>query len=512
MLHSGVCSRAIGAGCDGRIGVDDTVSNLVRSKRKPSSRDLAQPPLVVDLDGTLIRSDLLYESFFSALAKSWSGALKAVLALRSGKAALKRTLGDVCDIDYATLPYNQAVLDLIARAKADGRNVVLATAADAGHAQAIADHLKLFDEVLASEGAVNLSAKSKANALVAAYGDGGFDYVGNAAPDLKVWKHARNAYAVDAPGGVLRRLAAQGKTATVVETPRAGLKVWLKAIRVHQYAKNVLVFVPLLTSHSFNVPAFIDAGLAFVAFCLCASSVYLINDLLDLKSDRAHASKRRRPLASGAIQIRQAMILAPALLIAAAAIAVAVGPPFVLALSAYFVLTCAYSFYLKRRLLVDVVTLSMLYAARIFGGASAIDVEVSQWLLGFSLFLFTSLALMKRYVELAARIDRSLADPSDRNYRLDDLPIVAALAAGTGVSSVLVLSLYVASPEIQANYARPQILWLMCPILLYWIGRALMMAHRRDMNDDPIVFALTDRNSRIALVCFMAIFAAASLG
>lgn len=469
-------------------------------------------PLVVDLDGTLVKTDSLYESFFSSIATNPLGTAQAVMALRSGKAPLKRALAEISDIDYATLPYRESVLTLIEEARAEGRPVILATAADSRHAEGVANHLQLFDGTLSSDGTLNLSSAAKADALVNAYGEGGFDYVGNAEADLKVWSRARNAWTVDASAGVLAKAEKQAATARVLEPRSRSLRPWLKALRIHQYAKNALVFVPLLTSHTFNWPAVGASLLAFLAFCLCASSVYLINDLLDLRSDRSHQTKRRRPIAAGLIKIDHAVFAAPVLLVGAILIAAIVGWPLLGTLAAYFVLTCAYSFFLKRKLLVDVITLALLYTVRIFAGASAIGVEVSHWLLGFSLFLFTSLALIKRYVELASRLDRALPDPSDRNYRLDDLGTIAALAAASGVNAVLVLWMYVADPEVQDNFARPEVMWLMCPILLYWVGRALMMAHRRDMNDDPVVFALTDRNSRLAVICFVAIFVYASFG
>lgn len=475
------------------------------------SQDI-EVPLVVDLDGTLIKSDLIYESFFGAFQSGLSPVVHSLVSLSTGKAALKKNLAANSDIDYATLPYRQSVLDLIASAKEQGRQIVLATASDAKHAQGVADHLGVFDRVFSSDGITNLSSSKKASALVSAYGEQGFDYVGNDTADIPVWQSSRTAYSVGATASIHRRLQAAGREHVTIDCEPTRPKAWMKAIRVHQYAKNMLVFVPLVTAQKFTPEAILNSALAFIAFCMCASSVYIINDLLDLKSDRGHLSKRRRPLASGSISIQNAVIAVPVLIVAASILAIVGGWPFCVALAAYFALTCAYSFYLKRRMLVDVVTLALLYTLRIFGGASAIGVEVSHWLLGFSLFLFTSLALMKRYVELAGRVDRSLPDPTDRNYRLSDLSIVAALAAATGVNAVLVLSLYVASPEIQTNYHRPEALWLMCPVLLYWIGRALMMAHRRDMNDDPIVFALTDRNSRIAVVCVMAIVSFALWG
>ena len=276
-------------------------------------------------------------------------------------------------------------------------------------------------------------------------------------------------------------------------------------MRVHQYAKNFLVFVPVLTAHQFKPEAVLFATIAFLAFCACASGVYILNDLLDLKADRAHPSKCNRPFARGDVPISTGLLMIPGLLLGALGLAAVVSLEFVAVLVSYLALTTLYSLYLKRKMLVDAVALALLYATRVIGGAVAVNVAVSEWLFAFSLFLFFSLALMKRYVELSVRLDRELSDPSNRNYRIGDLPVVAALAAGAGMNAVTIFALYVSSPTVEALYSRPKVLWLICPILLYWIGRALLMAHRRHMDDDPIVFALKDHVSAIAIASIVVI-------
>jgi 4-hydroxybenzoate polyprenyltransferase len=285
--------------------------------------------------------------------------------------------------------------------------------------------------------------------------------------------------------------------ATAVQE-RAGLLTWLRALRVHQYVKNFLVFVPVVTAHQFTYPGIASAFVAFAAFSLCASAVYIVNDLVDIEADRQHPKKKHRPLASGAIKPWQTMIAVPVLLALAFACAATVSIRFSLVLLSYLVLTTAYSISLKRKMLVDVVVLAMLYTIRVIAGAVAISVEVSAWLLAFSMFMFLSLALMKRYSELALRIDQNLPDPSNRNYKLDDLPIVGCLAVSSGFNAVTIFALYISSPAVQQMYARPEVLWLACPVLTYWIGRAMILAHRRMMDDDPIVFAIKDPISRIA--------------
>jgi 4-hydroxybenzoate polyprenyltransferase len=276
------------------------------------------------------------------------------------------------------------------------------------------------------------------------------------------------------------------------------LTVWVSALRVHQWAKNALVLVPLLTSHQFSWANSLNATLAFAAFSLCASAVYLLNDLVDLEADQAHPTKRFRAIASGQLAAGMAAAAIPFLLLVAVTIAMTVSPAFAGILAAYFLLTSAYTFYLKRLVIVDIVILASLYTTRIVAGAIAIDVSLSEWLLIFSIFMFTSLALIKRYAELSIREQASLPDAANRDYGIGDMQIVAALAAASGMNAITIMSLYLSSPAVLALYHRPALLWLLDPLLIYWIARALMLAHRRQMNHDPVVFALSDGPSRVS--------------
>jgi len=469
----------------------------------------ADKPLVVDLDGSLVRTDLLYESFLNVVPLGFSANLAAVQALAIGKAAVKHRLAEASDLDYTTLPYDSRVIDLIRAAKMQGRKVYLATAANAKHAQAIADHLGVFDGWFASDGTTNLSGSRKAEALTAAFGENGFDYIGNGPADLPVWERADKAYGVGLSNSAKNRLVALKGDYVALDSTKVARQTWFKAFRFHQYVKNLLVFVPLLTSHQFTLDKILVDLIAFVAFCACASAVYILNDLLDLKSDRAHSTKRARQFASGLLQLRTGLLIIPGLLLFAVILATTISLKFVGVLLGYFALTTAYSVYLKRKMLVDVVVLAMLYTTRIVAGGVAAEIQISQWLFIFSMFIFTSLALIKRYIELSTRLDRGLPDRSDRNYRIGDLDVIAALAAAAGMNAITIFALYVTSPDVQALYRHPKALWLVCPILLYWIGRALMMAHRRLMDDDPIVFALKDRISAIAIVAIVAVVAIA---
>ncbi|MGL5168167.1 MAG: UbiA family prenyltransferase [Afipia sp.] len=462
-------------------------------------------PLVVDLDGSLIRTDMLYESFFSGFGNGVGHHLQTFRALLKGKAALKAWLAGHSQIDYTLLPYNDAVVDVINQAKSEGRPIYLATASDRRHAAGIAEHLGGFDGIFASDGEVNLSGQQKAAKLVQEFGCDGFDYVGNGAVDIAVWQAARQAYVVGASGGLLRKIDAAGLSAKNLADPDRSIMPWIKALRLHQYAKNLLIFVPMLTAHLYTLDAIRSSVLTFIAFSLCASSVYIVNDLLDIDSDRRHPSKKRRPFASGTLPIAHGIIASPLLLLASAAIALSISVQTALVLGAYFILTLAYSIKLKRKMMLDVVVLAILYTTRVIAGAVAVNVAVSEWLLIFCIMMFTCLALVKRYVELALRIDQDLPDPSNRNYKLSDLPVVGALAAAAGFNTVTIFALYVSSLPASGLYRDPKLLWLACPILVFWIGRLLLLAQRRIVDDDPIVFALRDSISHLAAACMIAI-------
>lgn len=452
-------------------------------------------PLVVDLDGTLIASDLLIETAFSELARRPYSAFDMFKALFQGKAVLKHRLAEPVDFDPSTLPYDPEVLSLIRKAKDEGRPVYLASASHEKLVGCVASHLGEFEGWFASNETTNLAGDKKARQLVEAFGERGFDYVGNDAADLPVWEKAAKAFAIRTPGGVRKKLV--GREGEVEHLPhtRPTWRTWAKMLRVHQYAKNALVFLPLLTSHLLTTEAILHALMAFVAFSLCASSIYILNDLVDLQDDRRHRSKCRRPLACGAIPLMHGLVAIPILFLGALAIGAAISLPFLGVLLGYFALTTAYSFALKRMMIIDVITLAGLYSVRVFGGATAISVLVSEWLLAFCMMIFMSLALIKRYVELAARRDANLPDPTSRDYKNSDLDVIAALAAGAGFNAVTIFSLYISSSSVNKLYKHPQLLWLVVPLLMYWIARALMLASRRLMDDDPVVFAIKDKVS-----------------
>lgn len=454
--------------------------------------------LCIDLDGTLLKSDVLYESLLALLSRNPLFLFLLPFWLLKGKAALKHEIASRVELDPATLPYDDRLVGLLKETLARPR--VLCTATNAKFAHRIAAHLGVFDQVLASDERLNLSGSRKANALVDQFGERGFDYAGNETVDLSVWSRARGAWVINGSLSLAQRAAAVTRVERHLPATRGGLKTWIKAMRVHQWLKNLLVFVPLMASHRFlDVGAVTSTVLAFLAFGMCASGVYVLNDLLDLPSDRRHPRKRLRPFAAGMLPLPHGLVAAAALTLAGFVLAWLVGPLFALVLVGYYLMTLGYSLYLKRVVMVDVVILAGLYTIRIVGGAAAIHMGLSFWLLAFSMFIFLSLAMLKRYTELVAMLASGRDKASGRGYAVDDLPLIQSLGAASGYCAVLVFALYINSPESLELYRRPQVLWLICPMLLYWISRAWIKAHRGGMDDDPVVFAVTDRVSQVVI-------------
>ncbi|MGK2911748.1 MAG: UbiA family prenyltransferase [Sphingobium sp.] len=466
-------------------------------------------PLVVDLDGTLIRSDLLIETMFGAAGRDIRLLVPMLRALRHGKAAVKHHLATASVLDAASLPYDPDVLRLIGAAREEGRPVYLASGASASLVSAVADHVGLFSGWFASDHRENLVGATKAARLVKEFGESGFDYVGNEAADLPIWRKADEAIGVRVPRAVAVRARRAGTQLREIGTQESQAKAWLRQLRVHQYAKNALVFVPMLTSGMFKAETLLLCMLAFVAFSMMASSIYIINDIVDLGADRRHPSKCRRPLASGILPIHRALLVSVALAIGAMGVAALASLSFLAILVAYAALTTSYSFILKRKFLVDVVALSMLYTIRVVGGAVATDIPLSEWLGAFSMMVFTCLALTKRYTELAVRMDSQLPEADNRNYRTSDMGMIMSMAVAAAYVSVTVFALYLASPDVHAAYRHPLFLWAICPTLFYWLGRMLMLAHRRFMHDDPVVFALRDRTSAVTLALVLIIMVSA---
>lgn len=457
--------------------------------------------LVVDMDGTLVRTDTLHEALFGLAAVRPVATFGFFGALRRGKADFKRALADLMPAEAAHLPLDEEVLDLVRSARAKGCSVVLVSAADRRQVECVAARVGLFDEAFGTGspevGDGNLAGLAKAAFLIDRYGPKGFDYIGDAWADLPVWAAARRAITVRARAGLRAAVARANPDFVHLAPPTSGLVAgapYLKALRPHQWSKNALVFLPALAAHALDrLP---EAFAAFVAFSLVASSVYLVNDLLDLSADRAHPRKRLRPFASGAIPLAHGIFLALALVLVSALIAVLFTPPaFLGALALYYLVTFAYSLALKRRLIIDVCTLAGLYTMRLIAGSAATAVPLSPWILAFSMFLFLALAAVKRQAELADQLKSGASGAAGRAYTVEDLPVMREIALSAGYAAVLVLALYINSDAVTTLYRRPEFLWAVCPLLLYWVSRIVMITHRGWMEDDPIVYAARDRIS-----------------
>lgn len=453
---------------------------------------------------------MLHETFILLIKRNPLYVFMLPLWLLRGKAYLKKQIASRVEFDPSCLPYRTELIDHLREERAAGRRVVLTTASDEQIAQRIASHLKLFDEVQASDGKHNLSGKRKLALLTERYGERCFAYAGNASIDLHIWRYAATAIVVG-DADLARRAGELTSVQRVFPPEPRSWKTFLKAIRLHQWLKNLLIFVPLLTAHKFVDGALLtQASLAFLSFGLCASSVYLLNDLLDLEADRHHLTKRRRPFAAGVLPIWLGVALIPAFLFFSAAIAWGLPGPFQLALLIYLLSTAAYSFFLKRLALIDVLALAGLYTLRIIAGGAAVGIAPTQWLLAFSMFLFLSLALVKRFSELYEARESNCETAKGRGYYASDLEQIASLGGASGYMSVLVLALYINSHDVAVLYSQPNLLWLVCAVLLYWISRVWLLAHRGEMHEDPIIFAIKDRVSYIALALTTAILTLAA--
>ncbi|HIK47975.1 UbiA family prenyltransferase [Thermosynechococcus sp. M55_K2018_012] len=459
--------------------------------------------LAVDLDNTLLKTDVLLELIWSSFSQS----LIQFLKTRSfNRGQIKRKLASFAELDVTVLPYNSEVLQCIQNWRAKGGKVALVTATDQLIAEKIAAHLGLFDEVYGSDGQVNLKGENKARFIVERLGEKNFIYMGDSEADLPVWAVAAKAITVNAPPHLRKKVEQINPNVEHLGSAKQSIKPYLKEIRPHQWVKNVLVFLPMLAGHQFNLPTFGISLVAAVAFSLTASSVYVLNDLLDLQADRAHPRKRHRPFAAGDIPLSHGIWLILILLGVGMAIATTLSWPFVGILLAYYGLTTAYSFYLKRRIIIDICTLAGLYTIRIFAGAVATGISLSVWLLAFSIFFFFCLATVKRQAELVDHCHRKQLKASGRGYHIDDLPIISMMAIGAGYVSILVLALYINSPQVQLLYTRPQVLWGICCVLLYWITRTILLTHRGLMHYDPIVYAIKDRQSQICFLICLVLF------
>jgi 4-hydroxybenzoate polyprenyltransferase/phosphoserine phosphatase len=486
-----------------------------------SDTAVISPVLCVDLDGTLVKSDTLVDSTLALARNHPIALLNLPRWLAQGKAALKLHITSAVQLDVAHLPYNRELLQYLEQQKAAGRLIYLATAANAVLAQRIADHLGLFTGVLASDSKVNLAGNNKLLAFQSRFGDN-FAYIGNARADLPLLKSCKQPMVANPTAGL--RSALQSAHITPVRTFAervSPFKAWPKAIRLHQWAKNVLIFVPLLLAHAWAPGILAAAALAFLSFGLCASATYIVNDLLDLESDRQHPRKRLRPFASGDLSALSGFLVIVLFLAASLALAMlvphviaALSPQllilikphyFLLWLGIYLATTLAYSLRLKRSVMVDVIVLSGLYTIRIIAGSAATGIAVSTWLGSFSIFFFLSLAFVKRFAELENLRERGGAKASGRGYHVTDIEQLRSFGSASGYASVVVLTLYISTLEAAQLYQHTRRLWLLVPVLLLWISRLWLTASRGQLDEDPVVYAITDRRSLLMGVLVLAI-------
>jgi 4-hydroxybenzoate polyprenyltransferase len=469
--------------------------------------------LGVDMDGTLLATDALWESMLILLKKKPIMVLCFPMWLLKGKAFFKRQVAHQVELNPALLPYRNEVLSFLRVEKQSGKELVLTSASDEHIVKRVADHLGLFSAVLASDGITNLSGTNKLRALERYAGVNGFDYIGNSRHDLPLWRVAKQAILV-APSPWLLKKARRICSAEQVIVPKVtSLSALFRALRIHQWVKNVLLFVPLLMAHRItDIVLLLKVSLAFTAFSLCASSAYILNDLLDLETDRQHPSKRARPFASGSLQIPTGIVLALSLLAGALLTgALLLSSLFTGLLTSYFLMAMAYSLYFRHKLILDVLLLAGFYTLRILAGGIAASVIVSPWLLSFSMFLFLSLAFLKRYTELRLMEEQKKIHHSGRGYVLSDIVLVQTVGSTSGYLSVLVLALYINGREVLELYRHPWVLWFIGPCLLYWITRMWFLAHRGQMAHDPILFAVRDSKSYIVGLAVLILMVAATM-
>ena len=466
----------------------------------------ALKPLCVDFDGTLVKSDTLHDSLLVLLRTRPARLFSLPGKVLRGKAAFKAAVTDWVTLDIAHLPYNRKLLQYLQAERAKGRTIYLTTGADARLAQRIADYLGVFSGVLGSDGSVNLTGAKKLDALRARFGERGFDYIGNDVPDLALLVHASEPMVANPSLRLRRRMRKLGvRPVRTFEERAHPFKSLVKAIRVHQWAKNLLIFLPLLLSHALNLSSFLAALLAFACFSLTASATYILNDLLDIEADRRHTRKQRRPFAAGDLTGVQGLSVAALFLLLAMAGIQTLPVAFYGWLLVYLATAFAYSTYLKRMALIDVLVLSGLYTLRILAGGAATGTPISHWLAGFSVFLFLSLAIVKRFAELE-NLRASASPPRNgRGYLVADIEQLRSFGTSSASAAVVIFAIYISGSEVTSLYRKPGYLWLVVPFMILWLYRVWLLASRGRLNEDPVVFAITDRMSLLIGVAVAAI-------
>jgi 4-hydroxybenzoate polyprenyltransferase len=487
--------------------VERLPQNSVGTQEQASAR----LPLCVDLDGTLVKSDTLIDSLLVLARKHPRALWKLPGALPKGKAAFKSVVGNSIQLDVNHLPYNRPLLQYLQQQRAEGRAIYLATGADTLLAERVAAHLGIFKGVLASDGATNLTGRNKLERLRSQLGSQGFSYIGNARPDLPLLAHAVEPMVANPTLGLRWGMRTRGIRPVQQFIARRPLpQSLLKAIRAHQWAKNLLIFLPLLMSHQLNAASLLTAFLAFLCFSLAASATYIVNDMLDIDADRRHPRKRLRPFAAGDLPATAGVALVALLLLLALAGARHLPFAFYGWLLGYLATTVAYTLWLKRLPLVDVLVLSGLYTLRLQAGGAATQTVISHWLAAFSIFLFLSLAFVKRFAELENLRVSGNPPKNGRGYLVADMEQLRAFGTSSAYAAVVVFALYINGRDVTMLYRNPPYLWCIAPLMILWLSRVWLLASRGELNEDPVLFALTDRMSlvigaAVALIAWLAI-------
>ena len=455
----------------------------------------------MDLDGTLIKTDLLFESLLLLIKKNLFYALLIPFWLLKGRANLKHQLALRVDVTNENLPYNPEFLAYLKSERARGRPMTLISASNQQAVSKLNRHLALFDTAVGSDANKNLKAANKLQYIESLELPSGFAYAGNSHSDLAIWSKAEQVLMVNCSGDLARKLGNATEAISQFDAPGSNLKKFWQAMRPHQWLKNGLIFLPLILSHQLaRTDLLLMACIGFVSFSLCASSVYLLNDMLDLNSDRQHRSKRDRPFACGELSLAYGLLGVPLLLLTAFTVALLLPVEFLLVLLLYWLLTSFYSLLLKRLFLLDVLTLASLYTLRIVAGSAAIAVVTTNWLLAFSFFLFLGLAMVKRYTEFSNLQEAGKTIVEGRGYTTANLKLLSLVGGLSSLAAVVVFMFYINAPDTTRLYSTPLLLWLICPLLLLQLGRIWAFAFAGKLDEDPLVFAITDRESQILML------------
>lgn len=461
---------------------------------------LSEFPLFVDVDGTYLKTDLLFESFIVAIRNNPLVIIYCFFWLTKGIGFLKYKLSMRADLDISIMPKNPEFLAFLNKEKNKARKIILATAGAEKYAALLVSESKLFDSYLCSDKNTNLKSRAKLSKILKLSDD--FAYAGNDKVDFVLFSQAKEKYLVNATQNVSRAGEKFEFDGVFDSQPSTGNgKTWLKQLRLHQWLKNLLIFVPLMVSGLFTqITNITEVSLGFIAFSFLASATYIVNDLFDLSSDRQHPRKKYRPLAAAKLSILAGLVGAAALLFFAFGLALLLGLKFIVILLIYLGLTLFYSFVLKKYVAMDTVALAMLYTLRILAGTAILSISVSFWLFAFSIFIFLSLALVKRCAELKSLEKEGKLITNGRDYRVEDYSILVSFGISSAMLSLLMFSFYINNNALTNQYQEPDLLWVVVLGLCYWLMRMWIKTHRGEMHDDPIVYSLKDKGSIITIL------------